>query len=62
MPNGRNLDIPGSSCACLGTFCKHRATVEEFIEWFPGVTREQVNLVLDHAARRLAESFHGSAR
>ena len=31
------------------------ATVEEFIEWFPGVTREQVNLVLEHAARSLAE-------
>jgi uncharacterized protein (DUF433 family) len=31
------------------------ATVDEFIEWFPGVTREQVNLVLEHAARSLAE-------
>ena len=31
------------------------ATVGEFIEWFPGVTREQVNLVLEHAARSLAE-------
>jgi uncharacterized protein (DUF433 family) len=31
------------------------ATVEEFIEWFPGVSREQVNLVLEHAARSLAE-------
>jgi uncharacterized protein (DUF433 family) len=31
------------------------ATVEEFIEWFPGVTREQVNFVLEHAARSVAE-------
>jgi uncharacterized protein (DUF433 family) len=31
------------------------ATVDEFIEWFPGVSRDQVNLVLEHAARSLAE-------
>lgn len=31
------------------------ATIEEFLEWFPGVTREQVNAVLDHAVRSLAE-------
>lgn len=31
------------------------ATVEEFIEWFPGVSREQVNAVLEHAARSLNE-------
>jgi uncharacterized protein (DUF433 family) len=31
------------------------ATVDEFIEWFPGVTREQVNIVLDHAAQSLSE-------
>jgi uncharacterized protein (DUF433 family) len=30
------------------------ATVEEFMEWFPGVSREQVNLVLEHAAQSLA--------
>ena len=24
------------------------ASVEEFLEWFPGVGREQVNIVLDH--------------
>jgi len=29
------------------------ATVDEFLEWFPGVTREQVNLVLEHASRSL---------
>jgi uncharacterized protein (DUF433 family) len=25
------------------------ATIDEFVEWFPGVTREQVELVLRHA-------------
>jgi uncharacterized protein (DUF433 family) len=29
------------------------ATVEEFLEWFPGVTREQAKGVLEHAARSL---------
>jgi uncharacterized protein (DUF433 family) len=26
------------------------ARVDDFLEWFPGVTREQVELVLRHAA------------
>jgi uncharacterized protein (DUF433 family) len=29
------------------------ATVEQFLEWFPGVTRQQVDDVLEHAARSL---------
>ena len=29
------------------------ATVEQFLEWFPGVTRQQVDGVLEHAARSL---------
>jgi uncharacterized protein (DUF433 family) len=29
------------------------ATVEQFLGWFPGVTRQQVDAVLDHAARSL---------
>ena len=29
------------------------ATVEQFLEWFPGVTRQQVDAVLEHAARSL---------
>ena len=29
------------------------ATVQDFIEWFPGVTREQINEVLEHASRSL---------
>ena len=31
------------------------ATVDEFLEWFPGVTREQIEAVLDHAQRSLTE-------
>jgi uncharacterized protein (DUF433 family) len=31
------------------------ATIEEFLSWFPGVTRNQVEAVLEHAQRRLAE-------
>jgi len=29
------------------------ARVEEFLEWFEGVTREQVDAVLEHAKRSL---------
>ena len=28
-----------------------RATVEQFLGWFPGVKRDQVDAVLEHAAR-----------
>ena len=31
------------------------ATVEQFLEWFPGVTRRQVEAVLEHAAKSLTE-------
>jgi len=34
------------------------ATIDEFLEWFPGVSREQVNAVLEHAVRSLAEPIH----
>ena len=30
------------------------STVAEFLEWFPGVSREQVNGVLEHASHSLA--------
>lgn len=30
------------------------ARVDEFLEWFPGVTREQVEAVLEHTERSLA--------
>ena len=32
------------------------ARVQEFLDWFPGVEREQVDAVLKHAGRSLAES------
>lgn len=32
------------------------ATVTEFLDWFPGVTREQVETVLEFAGRSLATS------
>ncbi len=34
------------------------AAVEEFLDWFPGVTREQVISVLEHANRSLLEPTH----
>ena len=30
------------------------ATVDDFLEWFPGVTREQVATVLEHTGQSLA--------
>ena len=30
------------------------AAIDEFIEWFPGVRKEQVKLVLEHVARSAA--------
>ena len=30
-----------------------RARIDEFLEWLPGVTREQVEAVLEHAERSL---------
>ena len=30
------------------------ATVTEFLEWFPGVTRQQVSAVLEYAEKSLA--------
>lgn len=32
------------------------ATVGDFLEWFPGVTREQVDAVLDFATRSLVDA------
>jgi uncharacterized protein (DUF433 family) len=32
------------------------ASVGEFLEWFPGVTREQIEAVLEHAEQSLAEA------
>jgi uncharacterized protein (DUF433 family) len=32
------------------------ASVEDFITWFPGVTRKQVDAVLEHTQRSLIEA------
>ena len=32
------------------------ATVTQFLDWFPGVSREQVDAVLEHTSRSLAAS------
>ena len=32
------------------------ARVDDFLEWFPGVSREAVEAVLEHAQRSLAEA------
>ena len=33
------------------------ATIDEFVEWFPGVDRQQVQAVLEHEARALRETL-----
>lgn len=30
------------------------ASIDDFLEWFPGVTREQVETVLEHSSAGLA--------
>ena len=30
------------------------ATVDQFLQWFPGTTRDQVDAVLEHAARSVS--------
>lgn len=32
------------------------ARVDEFLEWFPGVSKEQVDAVLEHAQQSLVET------
>ncbi len=32
------------------------ATVDDFLQWFPGVARRQAEAVLEHAARSLSEA------
>jgi uncharacterized protein (DUF433 family) len=46
----RNTRVP---VAALFENLKGGATVNEFVEWFPGVTIEQVVAVLDHEAAAL---------
>lgn len=37
---------------------KDGASIDEFLEWFPGVERWQVESVLDHESRALRETGH----
>ncbi len=46
----RGTRVPVSA---LFTNLASGATVDEFTDWFPGVSQEQVNLVLEHAAQGL---------
>jgi uncharacterized protein (DUF433 family) len=32
------------------------ASIDDFVEWFPGVAREQIEAVLDHAQQSLARA------
>ena len=36
---------------------KDGASIEQFLDWFPGVKRWQVETVLDHEAKALADSI-----
>ena len=33
------------------------ATIDEFVEWFPGVDRQQVRAVLEHEAKALRKAL-----
>lgn len=46
----RNTRVP---VAALFENLKSGATLDEFLEWFPGVTRSQVEAVLEHEAAAL---------
>ncbi|MEK7484683.1 MAG: DUF433 domain-containing protein [Planctomycetota bacterium] len=37
---------------------KDGASIEHFLEWFPGVKRSQIESVLDYEVRLLADSAH----
>ncbi len=46
----RGTRVPVSA---LFTNLEGGATIHEFLEWFPGVSREQVKMVLKHVSRSL---------
>ena len=46
----RNTRVP---VAALFENLRDGATIEQFLEWFPGVTRAQVEAVLDYEAQML---------
>jgi uncharacterized protein (DUF433 family) len=59
----RQSDVLGGTWRFRGTRVPVRAlfenledgaSIDDFLEWFPGVTRQQVIAVLEHASRSLA--------
>lgn len=38
---------------------KDGATIDEFMEWFPGVTRQQIETVLTHQVESLNDRLRG---
>lgn len=48
----RRTRVPVSA---LFTNLEGGATIDEFLEWFPGVSREHVKQVLEHASRSLGD-------
>lgn len=48
----RGTRVPVSA---LFTNLEGGATIDEFLEWFPGVTREQAKTVLEYASRSLGD-------
>jgi uncharacterized protein (DUF433 family) len=47
----KNTRVP---VAALFENLEDGATVDDFLEWFPGVTRQQIEAVLEHASQSLA--------
>jgi uncharacterized protein (DUF433 family) len=51
--------VPGSSAAAASPVkalfenLESGARLDDFLDWFPGVSREQTEAVLEHAARSL---------
>jgi uncharacterized protein (DUF433 family) len=45
----RNTRVPVTA---LFENLRDGASIDDFLEWFPGVTRQQVEAVLDHEAHR----------
>ncbi len=54
-PSGRLWAFRGTRVPVSALFenLESGATLEEFLAWFPGVTRSQAESVLEHAARSL---------
>ena len=46
----RGTRLPVSS---LFESLKNGATIDEFMDWYPGATREQIDAVIDHETREM---------